>query len=122
MNDKLIKSVRDFCKYDHCTGKHDINICKDCWNGGNPVEQAPSRRWLPCKMGQEVYWINRVKNKIETDRVIAIHFYEDGNVIITTSNNERKEVTSYSLNRFLEIMHLNKEEALHACACDEKTE
>lgn len=65
---------------------------------------------LPCAVGDKVYWINRVTKEIETDIVIAIHQYEDG-FSITTKTIGTKCTSTYSLNRFLEIMHFTKEEA-----------
>jgi hypothetical protein len=64
-------------------------------------------------VGDKVYWINRVTKEIETDIVIAIHQYEDG-FSITTDTIGTKCTCTYSLNRFLEIMHFTKEEALKA--------
>ncbi len=67
----------------------------------------------PCKVGDNVYWINRVKKEIETDLVIAIHQYENG-LSIATSTIGSKCTSTYGLNRFLEIMHFTKEQAEQA--------
>ena len=64
----------------------------------------------PCKVGDKVYWINHVTKEIETDIVISIHQYENG-LSITTDTVGTKGTTTFSLNRFLEIMHFTKEEA-----------
>ena len=64
----------------------------------------------PCKVGDTVYWINRVSKEIETDRVISIELYETG-IKITTHTVGSKSITTYSLNRLLEIMYFTKEEA-----------
>ena len=67
----------------------------------------------PCKVGDNVYWINRVSYKIMTDEVISIHQYEDG-FTITTKTIGQKSISTYGLDRFLEIMHFTKEEAEQA--------
>lgn len=64
----------------------------------------------PCNIGDKVYWINHVTKEIETDIVISIHQYENG-LSITTDTVGTKCTSTYSLNRFLEIMHFTKEEA-----------
>ena len=64
----------------------------------------------PCKVGDKVYWISHITKEIETDIVIAIHQYED-DLSIATNTLGTKCTTTYSLNRFLEIMHFTKEEA-----------
>lgn len=64
----------------------------------------------PCKVGDKVYWINHITKEIETDIVISIHQYENG-LSITTDTVGTKGTTTFSLNRFLEIMHFTKEEA-----------
>ena len=64
----------------------------------------------PCNIGDKVYWINHVTKEIETDIVISIHQYENG-LSITTNTVGTKGTTTFSLNRFLEIMHFTKEEA-----------
>ena len=95
--------------------------CKDSADmydeGGFPYSDCqlfkPKSRFieLPCAVGDKVYWINRIKNKIETDIVVAIHLYGDGSLLITTETIGTKCGSTYSLNRFLEIMHFAKEEA-----------
>ena len=69
----------------------------------------------PCNIGDKVYWINHVTKEIETDIVISIHQYENG-LSITTDTVGTKCTTTFSLNRFLEIMHFTKEEAEKALA------
>ena len=65
---------------------------------------------LPCAVGDKVYWINRSTKEIETDIVISIRRYEDG-FSITTKTIGTKCTCTYSLDRFLEIMHFTKKEA-----------
>ena len=91
----------------------------------NPIVQMAERRIIeriadyllangvvvpPCKVWDKVYWINHVTKEIETDIVISIHQYENG-LSITTDTVGTKGTTTFSLNRFLEIMHFTKEEA-----------
>ena len=64
----------------------------------------------PVKVGQKVYWINFVTKEIETDIVISIHQYENG-FTITTDTIGKKTTCTFSLDRFLKIMFLTKEEA-----------
>ena len=68
---------------------------------------------LPCAVGDKVYWINRSTKEVETDIVISIHRYEDG-FSITTKTIGTKCTSTYSLDRFLEIMHFTKKEAKKA--------
>lgn len=65
---------------------------------------------LPCAVGDKVYWINPVKKEIETDIVVSINQYENG-FSITSDTIGNKCTFTYSLDRFLEIMHFTKEEA-----------
>ena len=80
---------------------------KDC-----PFFNKPKSRFieLPCAVGDKVYWINRLTKEIETDIVVSIHQYEDG-FSITTDTIGNKCTSTYSLDRFLKIMHFTKEEA-----------
>jgi hypothetical protein len=64
----------------------------------------------PCKVGDKLYWINRVSEEVETDRVISLHLYET-KFVITTETLGRKSITTYDWNRLLEIMYFTKEEA-----------
>jgi hypothetical protein len=66
-------------------------------------------------VGDKVYWINPLTKEIETDIVVSIHQYEDG-FSITSDTIGNKCTSTYSLNRFLEIMHFTKEEAEKALA------
>jgi hypothetical protein len=61
-------------------------------------------------VGDKVYWINFVTKEIETDIVVSIHQYEDG-FSITSDTIGNKCTSTYSLGRFLKIMHFTKEEA-----------
>ena len=74
----------------------------------------------PCKVGDRLYWINRVSEEVETDRVISLHLYET-NFEITTLTVGKKSITTYSLNRLLEIMYFTKEEAEAALVNYEST-
>ena len=113
--------------------KKEKMTCKDCihekicghfipqglpWDDGEfPAELfcdhfKPKSRFieLPCAVGDKVYWINRLTKEIETDIVVSIHQYEDG-FSITTDTIGNKCTSTYSLDRFLKIMHSTKEEA-----------
>ena len=89
LNDFDIEGIEDFCRF-----------------------SKPKSRYieLPCAVGDKVYWINRLTKEIETDIVGSIHQYEDG-FSITTDTIGNKCTSTYSLDRFLKIMHFTKEEA-----------
>ena len=66
MKDKLFESVRDCCKFDHCLGKTDLNICKNqCTDAQVRVDIMLSKNVvvLPVKPGDTVYNIHRGKIK-----------------------------------------------------------
>ena len=66
MKDKLFGLVRDHCKFEHCTGKKDLNICKQqCEDTKHLVDSliAGSVVVLPVKPGDTVYTISRGKIK-----------------------------------------------------------
>ena len=105
-----------------CSNCIHVKVCENAFHWIDPKDSneytichhfKPKSRFRepPCAVGDKVYWINSVKNKIETDIVVAIHLYGDGSLLITTKTIGTKCGSTYSLNRFLEIMHFTKEEA-----------
>lgn len=66
MIDKLFAIVRDHCKFEHCTGKKDLSVCKEqCADTQHLVNQLIESGVvvLPVKPGDTVYTISRGKIK-----------------------------------------------------------
>ena len=66
MKDQLFAIVRDHCKFEHCTGKKDLNVCKEqCADTQHLVNQIIESGVviLPVKPRDTVYTISRGKIK-----------------------------------------------------------
>ena len=87
MTDKLFAVVRDHCKFEHCTGKKDLSVCKEqCADTQHLVNQLIERGVviLPVKPGDPVYVINH--NRIKECTVCFVGINKLGEITFNVAD------------------------------------
>lgn len=89
MRDRLIKIVSGFCRYEKCSGKKDVTLCKECENGGKLADHLLANGVIVpiCKLGDTIYRIGD-NGKIYGDwEITLIQAYPDETLYVDDSDN-----------------------------------
>ena len=114
MMDKLFAVVRDHCKFEHCTGKKDLSVCKENCADTQLLVDRMIRRGvviLPVKPRDTVYTISR--GKIKEWKVYFVGMNSLGEFTFNIADNELQNSRSVWDREIGETVFLTEEDAIN---------